>query len=724
MRFVSLFLCAAGLYAAVPSNQPALQVLKAAPVRFEPNRGQMRQEIRWASRGLGYNFLFDDRETWIELGDHAVKLTFEGAERHGSFAGEDRLSHGANYFLATVRTCVPEFLRLRRSDVYPGIDVVYYGSNGELEYDFIVRPGADPSRIRMRFQGASNIRIDEHGALELTVGGRELMQRAPEVYQRTGDEILAVESHYRIERNGVVSVAVAHYDASRPLIIDPSIEFNTYLAGGDQDLVAAVAQDGLGNYYFAGSTESTSFPMFGNNYNMVNTGLQDAWFVEINPLLPGVNALENSSYFGGTGNDTLNALAVDNQGNVYLAGATNSADLPTSSGAFATTLAGTYNGFVAMINVNINGTGALIYATYLGGAGTDSITGVAVQNGLIYVAGFTNSSNFPATELYNTIAGSNDAFAGEIDPTQNGTPSLVAATYLGGSFDDEATAIALDPSGYVYVTGFTYSFDFPTTPNAFSTGYSGAGDVFIAKIDLTNGILDYSTFFGGNNIDIANAMLLDPSGHIAIAGYTLSDPFVITPNAMQPDFGGMCNAFLSIFDITQAPPQQLLYSTYYGGSVGEVAYALALDPAGNYYLGGYTVSYNLPVTSNALNPVSIGGSIDGFLAVINPGVPGPAGLLYGSYITGPGITTVYGISIDPSGTIYLTGNTTSNIFPANLSEAPQIGQSQVFIFGLQGLNLFTPATTEILQEDKDHPPLELHPGKPTARSGSSTPPNI
>jgi hypothetical protein len=229
----------------------------------------------------------------------------------------------------------------------------------------------------------------------------------------------------------------------------------------------------------------------------------------------------------------------------------------------------------------------------------------------------------------------------------------------------------------MYVTGFTLSADFPLTSNIYQPFYSdGGGDAFLSEIDPSSGALLYSTYLGGSQADVAVKVIYEPSGHVAVAGYTFSSDFPRTPTAAQPVYGGNGDAFITVLDLTQGNPFfQLVYSTFYGGSDAEVAYDLRRDPKGLYYLCGYTLSKDLPVSGGSLNPVSAMGGVDGFVAVIDP----TRALVYGSYITGPGYQLARSVDYDASGNVYVTGTTNANIFPSTPPHSSGSGNYDTFL---------------------------------------------
>ena len=508
----------------------------------------------------------------------------------------------------------------------------------------------------------------------------QITQRKPVVYQRTAaGEIASVPAEYVLESSGTARVRLGRYNRREALVVDPSITYAAYVQGSSVDSVVAIGHDSSGRVYMTGNTFSIDFPTTPQAYQTAfgvttttsgvttTTGIQNVWVMQLDPTLGG-SAIVYCSYLGGEAVDTVMQMAVDPNGVMYVTGSTDSGSFPISSGAYLATYSGNIHAFVSVIDPSQQGAAGLVYSTYFGGTNFDFGAAIAVANSKIYVTGWTTSSDLPLVNPYQVaLNGSEDAFVAEFDPTQSGSASLLASTYLGGSYDDEGHAIAVDKQGLVYVSGQTFSFDYPTTANSNQPGYGGGGDGFLAVINLATGALNYSTYFGGSSVEDVKKIVITPAGYVAMTGYTLSPDFPVTPGAYQTTFGGNGNAFISILN-PLAPPglgEGLTYSTYFGGSGGEVAYDLRQNAAGLLYFGGYTLSPNFPVTPNALAPSSVGGSIDGFVAVLDPsqGPFSPNALVYSSYLTGPGMQVVYGVDVDSSGTVYVTGITTSNVFP-------------------------------------------------------------
>ncbi len=690
MRFVFASLFCLSAFASEPAG-----ILNSIPLRFEPDCGQHKQtgpsQVLWSAHGIGYAFAFTDQAAILRWRDRAVSLTFPGASP-AHFEGVDRANAAANYFVGKRYVSAPGFDRLRRTGVYPGIDVVYYGRGRQMEYDFEIAPGADPSQIRIRFDGADALHLNESGGIVLTAGDGEVIQHAPVVYQRTRHgRIVAVQAAYEIDPQGVVRLRLGKYNRGEALVVDPVITYSEYLNGTTgADAAIAIAHDAQGLVYLAGYTYSTDFPTIGDAFSTIEDGDRDVWVAQLDLTNPN-GAVLYSSFIGGSSTDNLTGMTVDSNGVMYLVGTTTSVDFPTTAGAYSITQIGTTNAFVIELDPSQPSSSSLVYSTYLGGTGNDDEgQGIAVAGGKIYVTGFTNSTDFPVVGAYqSTYGGGYDAFVAEIDPAQSGAASVIASTFLGGSNLDAGRTIAVDSAGNVYVAGVTFSPSFPMSGTGYQSNYDADGDGFLAELNLNAGTLVYSTFLGGSSEEEVKKIAIESSGQVALTGYTLSADFPITQNAYQTVMGTNGNAFVAVLNLATAG-QGLIYSTYYGGSGGEVAYDLRQDAFGRFYIGGYTLSHDLPVTSDALSPASAGGGVDAFLAVIDP-TQAMNGLVYGTYLTGPGTQTVYGLDlINPGsttapGTIQLgvVGITSSNILPAANAQIQYPGHTTAFFFVLQ-----------------------------------------
>jgi hypothetical protein len=665
-------------FAGPPSDASASDVFARLPLRFEAVDAR-----NWVAHGPGFGVGLNQDGTVIRLGDRGLKLTLEGRNHSGRFEGLDKSAAPTNYFGRNSHS-VDAFARLRETGIYPGIDIVYYGKGRSLEYDFELAAGADPSQIRMRFEGADTIALGSQGQLILGLGDRQVIQNPPVVYQRASSgEIVQVPSTYVTQADGAIGITLGSYDASRALVIDPTILFTAYLAGTSADVPIGIGHDKKGSIYIAGYTYSPDFVLVGTAYSgFFNSTGQQAFTTVMNPLSTGNDVITYSGYFSGDFGDNLKAMTVDSEGVFYLAGVTDDFFFPTTPSGYLLANGGVRRSFVSVIDTKLPEKSGLTYSTFFGGTGNDEPTGIAVSGGKVYVTGFTSSDDYPVTaNAYQATrpGGTFDGWVAEFDPSQSGAASLVSSTYLGGSGQDVPRSIAVAADGKVWVTGYTRSSDFPTTAGSFRPFYSGSGDAFLTRLDLNANAVTYSTFLGGSGQDQATKILVEPSGHVAVTGFTLSNNFPVTSNALQNSQAGNGDAFLTILDpAAQDFTTALVYSTYFGGTDGDVPYDLRRDANGKYYLCGYTLSLDLPV-QNALAPASDFGALDGFVAVIDPAAAPLKGLVYSSYVTGPGYQIVYGVDVDGQGNIYLTGTAFGDVFNGTGARVPNNTGLNVFL---------------------------------------------
>jgi hypothetical protein len=658
---------------------PASDVLGRLPLRFEAVDSQ-----RWIAHGPGFGVAFTRDGSFMQLGDRGLRLTFPGADRSGPLEGLDKSATPTNYFGKPFRSA-SAYGRLRQAGVYPGINIVYYGQGQNLEYDFELAPGADPSQIRMRFEGADNISLGPKGEVILAIGDRQVIQNPPVVYQSlAAGETTGVPSAYVIEADGSIGVRLGEYDARQDLVIDPAVLFTAYLAGTSPDVPIGIGHDKNGSIYIAGYTYSPDFVLVGQPYYVFfQSAFRQAFTTVMNPLGPPETVVTYSGFFSGNFGNDLKAMTVSDAGVFYLAGITDDFNFPVTPSGYLTANGGVRRSFVSVLDPKIPGTDGLVYSTFFAGTKTDEPTAIAFAAGKIYVTGFTSSDDYPVTpNAYQATrpGGTFDGWVAEFDPSLSGTASLVSSTYLGGGGQDIPRSIAVAADGQAYVAGYTRSVDYPTTANSFRPFYIGGGDAFLTRIDMLHNTVTYSTFVGGSGQDQITKILVDPAGNVALTGFTLSSDFPVTGNALQNSAAGNGDVFLTILnpsapDFTTA----LVYSTYFGGTDGDVAYDLRRDAAGKYYLCGYTLSLDFP-TRNALVPDSTpGNSVDGFVAVIDPAAAPSKALVYSSHITGPGYQVAYGVDVDPQGNIYVTGTALGDVFGGAGATPPADSNLNVFV---------------------------------------------
>jgi hypothetical protein len=581
-----------------------------------------------------------------------LRSRFVGANPEPQVIGLDALAGTSNYFIGSDpsqwHTGIATYGRVEYQNLYPGVDLVYYGDQRQLEYDYVVAPEADPGVIKLAIDGAESMALDGQGDLVLHASGGDVLEHAPVVYQEVGGIRQPVSGRFVLGGDGQVGFAVGAYDPSLPLVIDPVLSYSTYL-GGPGTGGLGITVDAAGNAYVTGGANSAGFPTTAGAFQTTYSGgLDDAFVTELNPT---GTALVYSTYLGGTDFDYGFRIAVDAVGNACVTGFTDSADFPTTTGAFRTTYGGNDDAFVAKLNAT--GT-ALVYSTYLGGAGLDRGADIAVDaSGDAYVTG-TTSGGFPTTAgaFQRAFRGVYDAFVAKLNPT--GT-ALVYSTYLGGTDNDQAFGIAVDTFGAAYVTGETHSTGFPTTPGAFQTSYGGGYDAFVTELNPTGTALVYSTYLGGTGDDVGRGIAVDGAGNAYVTGYTDSADFPTTAGAFQAAFGGGYDAFVTKLNATGTA---LVYSTYLGGTHWDEGWGIAVDAVGDAYVTGYTESTDFPTTTGAFQTTFGGG--DAFVTKLN--ATGTA-LVYSTYLGGVGHDEGDHIAVDAAGNAYVTGFTSSPDFP-------------------------------------------------------------
>ncbi len=703
--------------AAKAGSTPSVsQTFGLLPMSFEPNAGQTDPRVRFLSRGRGYTLFLTDTEAVLSLrgagaGTAAartgtsrdaarvgqrgrphpapalraeLRLSLAGANPHPHIEGLEESPGTVNYFLGNKpeewRVGLHPFARVEYHQVYPGVDLVYYGNQRQLEYDFIVSPGADAGRIFLGFGGAEGLEVDAQGGLVVHLaGGGVVRWNQPFVYQEAGGTRQGVRARFQLKGAHQAGFDIGAYDPGRPLIIDPALVYATYLGGSDYDTAEAIAVDTSGNVYVAGNTASVDFPTT-NAFRATPPSSNAVYVAKLNAS---GTALVYATYLGGSVAELMNGIAVDTNGNAYVTGNTESANFPTKN-SYQSALNGTDDAFITKLGPR--GTN-LLYSTYFGGPDYEAGNCIAVDNsGNAYVGGETFSGrNFPTLNPFQSKAGgfpnvSFDAFVAKFNTTLSGPASLVYSSWLGGSTDERATGIAVDAAGNVYVTGditdstVVYpavpSSDFPTlnpfqpTFNNGSTDpLAGLTDGFVTKINAAGSAMVFSTFLGGSAEDSGLAIAVDAGGRVYVTGQTSSTDFP-TLNAAQPVIGGTnlstLDAFVTVF---QASGTNLLYSTYLGGDLDEAGNGIAVDQFGTVYVAGQTSSDNFPTTVGCDQPAYAGGFDDVFVTKINPTVPGPASLVYSTYLGGNDDDFANAMALDANGNFYVTGISASTNFP-------------------------------------------------------------
>jgi Beta-propeller repeat len=710
------------------------------PLSFEANAGQTDQRVKFLTRGSGYALFLTSNEAVLALRQTAsgkpkaqkadptlqrqvptsnsesrtsavLRMKLVGANPAAEISGLEQLPGTSNYFIGSDpkkwRTAVPNYARVRYQNVYPGVDLVYYGNQRQLEYDFVVAPGADPRAIKLDFTGMvggpgkrAHLRIDHSGDLVLRLNGEEVSFHKPTAYQVVPNSAKAtsastakdsVEASYVLQSNGQVGIRLAPYDRTRALTIDPAmLVYSSLIGGSSQDAGAAIAVDSAGNAYVTGQTQSPDFPIVGGCLGTCGFGgVRVAFVTKINAA---GNALVYSSYLGGSSGALGFGIAVDSSRNAYVTGVAGPG-FPIM-GQILNACRGTCGTdplhddvFVTKINAAGN---ALVYSSYVGGSDYDEGRGITVDgSGNAYLVGNTSSNNFPVMPPGGIpgaclgmcgTSGNGDAFVTKINAAGN---ALVYSSYLGGSRGDGPEpfghAIAVDCSGNAYVTGYTGSSDFPIMgptvlgiPGAClgTCGTLNNGDAFVTKINAAGNALVYSSYLGGSSGDAGTSIAVDGFGDTYVTGYTISSNFPIVNQIADACLGscGSGSPFFTDVFVTKidAAGNALLYSSYIGGSAADVGFGITVDSSRNAYVTGYTGSSDFPrvnqIPGACLGSCGSGGGFyDVFVTEIN--AVGSA-QLYSSYLGGSSAYDLgYGIAVDSSLNAYVTGNTESSDFP-------------------------------------------------------------
>jgi len=646
-----------------------------------------------------------------------VRMHLEGANPEAQIVGTDQLPGKVNYFFGNDpkkwHTDVPSFARVKYVGIYPGVDLVFYGTQRRLEYDFVVAPGADPNVIALKLEGIRNMRVNTHGDLLLSVPGGQVELQKPVIYQQVKGERHEISGKYTLAKDHRVTFSVANYDRTEPLVLDPVLNYSTYLGGTSDDMGSAIAVDANGNAFVAGTTFSTDFPtpagVNGFQHGPVPANVSPNSAAFVSELNPAGSALLYSTYIAGTAapGEFAFGIAVDSSGKIYLTGLTFSTDFPTNSTVpgFKLTSSGAASGtsFITKLDPAQNGTASLLYSSYLGGTGgvTSDVgqsVAVADASGVVYVTGLTGSTagtgsaNFPVVNGFQTaLSGtSGNAFLTKIDTTTSAAP--VFSTYLGGNgihsasgpgYGDAGFGVTVDSSGNAYLVGTTSSTDLITAHTPTITGFSTSNyptgnttnTAFVARIDTVGKTLAYLTYLGGAGPDFGDAIALGPAPKFLayVTGQTNSSAFPIFPvpgagvtGPYQTTKGAAGVVFVSLIDTTSnANPS---YSTFLGGTGGEEGLGIRVDGQGNAYVGGRTSSTDFPVTQGALQQAKAAvapSNVNGFLSEVNPGGNGKADLLYSSYFGGKGdgvaadVEQVEALALDSTNNVYLTGHTFS-----------------------------------------------------------------
>ncbi len=720
---------AASVQSATPVSSAQKEDLTRAygrlPIAFEVNQGQTAAEVRYLAHGRGYQLLLTNQEAVLTLRQaptagakstkggsllatrthrtrnlaaktSVLRMHFEGANPAAEIAGTKPLPGKTNYFIGgdpkNWHTDIPSYEAVRYREIYSGVDLVFYGREQRLEYDFIVAPGADPNVISLNVAGARKLQIDSRGDVLVNVAGGKVELQKPVIYQEVNGERREIAGIYSIASDRQVRFSVAEYDHTRPLTIDPILNYSTYLGGTTDDLAFGLALDAAGNAYLAGQTFSTDFPQLNPEPSTPPGDIATFGTAFVSELNPTGTSLLYSTYLGGLGSvnggDLAQAIAVDTASpvNIYVTGRTFSPDFPVTTNANIGQPgpAGTSTGGTAFVTKLIPGnTGAaqLGYSSYLGGDTVDDGIGIAVDtSGNAYVVGVTKSTNFPtANPLFAQTSPDGTAFLTELNPSAaNGPASLVFSTYLGGSgtgnpsgtfpFGDYAFGVVLGGNNEVFIVGTTTSTDFPLHGTQVKPCRNTAS-AFVSEINVATPALTYSTCLGGTTQDLGQAIALGPNNLVYLTGQTFSPDFPTVPIGQTiPATPTQGVAFVSVIDATTG---SLTYSTLLGGNNGDYGDAIAADSSGNAYVTGFSGSADFPITQGAYQTSRLNSAGTTLITEVKPaGANAQAQLVYSTFLGGS-----KGVGANPplgdvalslalgSGNVFVSGQAGTSDFP-------------------------------------------------------------
>ncbi|MFB3921871.1 MAG: SBBP repeat-containing protein [Terriglobia bacterium] len=685
------------------------------PLSFEANQGQTDRQVKFLSRGRGYGLFLTASEAVLTLspGSQSIskkgkvedgysllrqplassppdrpvpsvlRMKVVGANPQAAVKGLDQLSGYSNYYFGNDpkkwRTNVPSYARVKYEGVYTGVDLVYYGNQRQLEYDFVVAPGADPRVIELELENGNSkletgrAKIDARGDLVIATKGGEVRFHKPVVYQPDNpkSEIQnrkSVEGRFKLLAANRVGFELGPYDKSLPLVIDPALNYATFLGGNSYDAALGVAADAAGNAYVVGTTFSSDFPV--TNGGTMNNG--DAFVTKLNPA---GTATVYSTFIGGSSSEDGFAIAVDGSGNAYITGDTYSGDFPTTTGAFHTLCSGTAdcNGGLSgdAFVTKLDATGAVSYSTFVGGNKDDAGYAIAVNSaGDIAMTGVTNSPIIDISRGFQSTCGScgtslYDAYVVKLHPAGDGINDLLYASYLGGNAEDKGNGIAFDSAGKMWVIGTTDSTDFPTSltaPVPTDPDSGTASDAFITEIDPTltsTATLLFSTYLGDASTDYGTSLAFDNTGMLYIAGLTDFAHIPTETTGFQTDNAGGFDVFVAKINPATA---QYVYATLLGGSADEGVRGLAVDTSGHAYVTGSTSSPDFPLASAVDSTHNTSGVDDAFVTEI---AADGMSLVFSTYLGGEGYDAGQGIAVNSAGQIFVVGTTGSSDFPAS-----------------------------------------------------------
>jgi hypothetical protein len=654
---------------------------------FTANLGQLdNDDVRFYDRGG--SAWFTDDGVWLRLegeekgeGSLIVKQEFVGANDVRP-EGREAVSWYSNFFYGNEpskwRSYVPNYQEVYYENLYEGIDLRYYTSEAGLKYDFIIKPGADVEQIRLRYDGAERILIDDSGNLKVKCAGSDLTDKGLYIYQDHGDVrqeieglfVIYDEFEYGFELTG-------DYNKDLAFVIDPVLEFSTYAGGTKHDYGYGIAVDPSGSSYITGSTESSDFPNSTNANDTSYGGNSDAYILKLNP---DGTSMVYSTFIGGSQEDNARSIEVNANGNAFITGYTESSNFPYTAGAYDTIYSGIQDAFVLQLNAAGS---LLVYSTYIGGNSGEFCWSIQIDTvNNVYISGYTASNNFPTTSnAYDKIVNNTDAYVLKLNPTGS---SIIYSTVFGGSGSDKSFDMAIDSAGNFYLTGWTNSVDLPVSQQAYDKTLGKLGDIFVVKFNSDLSKILFCTYLGTDTLngEYGYGIDVDSDGCTYITGKT-SVGFPTTPGAYSESYSGLLDCYVTKLNQTGST---LVYSTFIGGTDDDCGNAITVDEHGYAIVTGYTQSSDFPVTNDALNNSFLGGWRDTFVTILNEN---GTNLIYSTFIGGSEWDEGRALALDKYYNIHLAGFTSSLDYytPPNSMNTTNHGFRDIFAlkFGFSGI---------------------------------------
>lgn len=664
------------------------------PFMFEKNIGQYEKKVGFLLkekecimffRTSSIELYFDSKINKSEkkYKKSMVEMVLENSNKNSLIIGKDRFRCNLNYLKGNSQenwiSNIPIYEKIKYREIYKGIDLIFYENKRKLEYDFIVKPKGDVNCIKIKFNGGEYICLDDNGNLCIKINNNTLKILKPKAYQYLDGSKSYINCNFIINDN-TVGFEIDKYDKNKNIIIDPVLEYSTYL-GGNGNLGSeyttgkSIAVDENQCAYITGETNATiKFPITDNGYKkLMEDNLFDAYLIKIDTTKSGKDSLVYASYIGGDdGNEYGYGIKVCKNRYAYIVGQTSSNDFPIMKNPCKGYKSGAIDAFLVKIDTQaLEAKESLLYSTYLGGEGNDYAYGVEIDSSeLVYIVGTTTSKYFNITnQAYQTILqGEKDSFFIKLDTSKSGEAALLYGTYLGGNNKTGANSIALDSENNVYIVGETSStINFPITENAYEKIIKGTNNSYIIKINpLFSGkdSLVYGSYIGGSSDDIAHSVAIDSNNYVYIVGHTTSIDFPVTDTGYEKTIQGDLDAFFIKMDLTSGNEKSLIYGTYIGGTITNsdllrsIAYSVVADERQCVYIVGSTTVLNFPVSDDAFQK-DIFGRNSAFFLKIDTTLSNKRSLIYGTYLGGSGSDIAYSMAIDKNKNAYITGQTTS-----------------------------------------------------------------